>query len=149
MAESIRGAVPKLKKMIEDEAEDQEAVGKMLEISETITADLERYDKLRKGDFQGASQVNIKPMYGQIYSTTLTSSTDSTRKPANGGPTSLIDFDSELGGSNTSTLSKQGDGTGNLLDDLAGLSFQNTPIPFGQGGSITLGHDTSIALTIS
>jgi hypothetical protein len=29
------------------------------------------------------------------------------------------------------------------LDDLAGLSFQSSPLQFGQGGSITLGSDTS------
>ena len=45
-----------------------------------------------------------------------------------------------------SSSSKGSNDTGNLLDDLAGLSFQSNPIPFGQGGSITLGHDTSIML---
>jgi hypothetical protein len=64
-------------------------------------------------------------------------------KKANGGPTSLIDFEGELGGSHVSaTSSKSDDGTGNLLDDLAGLSF-NSPTSFGQGGSIALGKDTS------
>jgi hypothetical protein len=67
------------------------------------------------------------------------------RKSTNGGPTSLIDFDGELAGgsSGTSGSSKDSKNTGNLLDDLAGLSFQSNPIPFGQGGSITLGQDTS------
>src|SRR5271170_585917 len=45
-----------------------------------------------------------------------------------------------------SSSSKNNNNTGNLLDDLAGLSFQSNPVPFGQGGSITLGHDTSIML---
>lgn len=49
--------------MVEEETEDQEAVAKLLELSETIDADLEKYDKLRKGDFQGASKVSVKPMY--------------------------------------------------------------------------------------
>lgn len=49
--------------MIQEEADDEEAVSKLLELSSTITADLEKYDKLRKGDFEGASQVTIKPMY--------------------------------------------------------------------------------------
>jgi hypothetical protein len=63
----------------------------------------------------------------------------------NGGPTSLIDFDGELGGSQLSTTSSKDDnGPGNLLDDLAGLSFNSTPTSFGQGGSIALGQDTSI-----
>jgi hypothetical protein len=52
--------------LIEDEAEDQEAVTKLLELSETIDADLEKYDKLRKGDFQGASKVSVKPMYSSL-----------------------------------------------------------------------------------
>jgi ADP-ribosylation factor-binding protein GGA len=49
--------------MVEEEADDAEAVTKLLELNETIKADLERYDRLRKGDFQGAQQVSIKPMY--------------------------------------------------------------------------------------
>ena len=53
--------------MIQEEADDEEAVGKLLELSSTINADLEKYDKLRKGDFEGASQVTIKPMYTIPY----------------------------------------------------------------------------------
>jgi hypothetical protein len=49
--------------LIEDEVDDQDVVQKLIELSETINADLEKYDKLRKGDFQGASQVTVKPMY--------------------------------------------------------------------------------------
>ena len=49
--------------MIEDEADDTEAVQRLLELSSTINADLEKYDKLRKGDFEGASRVAVKPMY--------------------------------------------------------------------------------------
>lgn len=69
------------------------------------------------------------------------------KRTANGGPTSLIDFEGDLSGSQVSTSSKDGDGTGNLLDDLAGLSFNGTPSTFGQGGSIALGQDTSILLS--
>jgi hypothetical protein len=49
--------------MIEDEAEDTEAVDKLLQLSQTINTDLEKYDLLRKGDFQGAQEVTVKPMY--------------------------------------------------------------------------------------
>jgi hypothetical protein len=49
--------------MVEEEVDDVEAVTKLLELNETIKADLEKYDKLRKGDFQGAQQVTINPMY--------------------------------------------------------------------------------------
>jgi hypothetical protein len=52
-----------LQKLIEDEVDDQDAVQRLIELSETINADLEKYDKLRKGDFQGASQVTVKPMH--------------------------------------------------------------------------------------
>ena len=62
MAVSIRGSRPKLQKLIEEESDDSVAVAKLLELSETINGDLEKYDKLRKGDFQGASQINVKPM---------------------------------------------------------------------------------------
>lgn len=131
---SIRGSRPKLQKMIEEETEDQEAVGRLLELSEVINADLEKYDKLRKGDYEGASQVTVKP----ISAPTRTS---------NGGPISLIDFDAELGGHSAPPSSKNAGGSGNLIDDLAGLSFQSEP--FGQKGSISLGHDTSKFSTVS
>jgi ADP-ribosylation factor-binding protein GGA len=67
LAISIRASAPRLQKMIQEEADDEEAVGKLLELSSTINADLEKYDKLRKGDFSGASQVTIKPMYTIPY----------------------------------------------------------------------------------
>lgn len=132
--------------MVEDEGDDAEAVTKLLELNETIKADLEKYDKLRKGDFQGAQQVTIKPMYYRLggHTNLRTSPT----KATNGGPTSLIDFDGELGGSQLSTSSQRSNNTGNLLDDLAGLSFNSSPSPFGQGGSISLGQDTSNPLLL-
>jgi ADP-ribosylation factor-binding protein GGA len=139
LALSIRGSQPKLQKLVEDEADDTEAVSKLLELSQLITADLERYDKLHKGDFHGASQVVVNPLSEPITPT---------KKTTNGGvvPTSLIDFDGELVGSKTSSSgSTKGFNTGgNLLDDLAGLSFQSNPPSFGQGGSIALGQDTSM-----
>src|SRR5271156_1566175 len=116
--------------MIEEEAEDQEAVAKLLELSEMINADLEKYDKLRKGDYEGASQVTVKPI-------------STPTRAANGGAISLIDFDGELGGNTATTSPRSAGGSGNLIDDLAGLSFQSEPLPFGQKGSISLGHDTS------
>ena len=61
MANSIRAARPKLQKLIEEEADDEEAVAKLCVLAETINADLERFDKLRKGDFQGATKVTYKP----------------------------------------------------------------------------------------
>ena len=53
--------------MVEEEGDDAEAVTKLLQLNETIKADLEKYDKLRKGDFQGAQQVTIKPMYSRLW----------------------------------------------------------------------------------
>jgi hypothetical protein len=73
----------------------------------------------------------------------LTCRTTQAKRSTNGGPKSLIDFGGDLEGQNTSATSKDNNNTGNLLDDLAGLSFQSNPAPFGQGGSISLGHDTS------
>lgn len=135
LAVSIRGSQPKLQKLVEDEADDTEAVSKLLELNQLIAADLERYDKLRKGDYQGAAAVVVTPLSDPMTPT---------KRPTNGGvvPTSLIDFDGELGGATGGA--KGGDAGGNLLDDLAGLSFQSQPLSFGQGGSIALGQDTSM-----
>jgi ADP-ribosylation factor-binding protein GGA len=124
---------------VEDEADDTEAVSKLLELNQLIAADLERYDKLRKGDFHGAAAVIVNPLSDPITPT---------KRPTNGGvvPTSLIDFDGELGGAGGAHrgVDTGGDTGGNLLDDLAGLSFQSQPLSFGQGGSIALGQDTSM-----
>jgi ADP-ribosylation factor-binding protein GGA len=122
---------------VEDEADDTEAVSKLLELNQLIAADLERYDKLRKGDYQGAAAVVVNPLSDPITPT---------KRPTNGGvaPTSLIDFDGELAGGAAGGAGKGGDAGGNLLDDLAGLSFQSQPLSFGQGGSIALGQDTSM-----
>ena len=62
MASSVRGAKPKLLKLIEEESNDEEAVSKLTSLAETITADLEKYDKLRNGDFEGARKVSVKSM---------------------------------------------------------------------------------------
>ena len=57
---SIKASRPKLQQMIQDESEDAEAVAKLLELGGMIDANLEKYDKLRKGDYAGASQVTVK-----------------------------------------------------------------------------------------
>jgi ADP-ribosylation factor-binding protein GGA len=59
---SVKASRPKLQTMVEDESEDTDAVTKLLELREMIDADLEKYDKLRKGDYAGASQVTVKAM---------------------------------------------------------------------------------------
>lgn len=146
MAISIRASAPRLQKMVEEEADDAEAVTKLLELNETIKADLEKYDRLRKGDFQGAQQVSIKPMYQNSRDSAYIRT--SPKKASNGAPTSLIDFDGELGDSQISTSSKESNSTGNPLEDLAGLSFNSSPSLFGQGGSISLGQDTSNSFCI-
>jgi len=154
LAISIRGSQPKLQKLIEDETDDTEAVSKFIELSELITADLQRYDMLRKGDYERASNVTVKPLYIPSPNSNACETNrghrsnpiTTTKKTTNGGgvlPTSLIDLDGELGESTAAASSKDTNSTGNLLDDLAGLSFQSNSMSFGRGGSIALGQDTS------
>ncbi|ORY84510.1 putative ADP-ribosylation factor-binding protein C25H2.16c, partial [Protomyces lactucae-debilis] len=57
LADSIRNAQPKLQKMCEDESEDQEAVGKLFELNDSINSIVTKYDLLRKGDFAAAQRV--------------------------------------------------------------------------------------------
>ena len=122
--------------MCEEESDDTEAVAKLFEINDSIHRTIERYNLIRKGDFDAASK---------IPKGTLGTSTGATKKGDN--ELSLIDLDGDLPQASANGLQKSSAGSEqkaeSLEDDLLGLSFEDSA--FGQGGNITLslGQNTS------
>lgn len=111
--------------MCEEEADDTEAVRKLLEINDSIHRTIERYKLVKKGDVEAASK---------IPKGTLGTSTGVSKNADN--ELSLIDFDPEPS-SNGNESSAAAQGASSLENDLLGLSFQDRP-PAPSGG-ISLG----------
>lgn len=114
--------------MCEEEAEDPEAVQKLLEINDSIHRTIERYKLVKKGDLDAASKIPK----GTLGTTTGVSTNANNEL-------SLIDFDPEPS-SNGNAEAPQGQApqAGNALEnDLLGLSLGDEgPAP---GGGISLG----------
>ncbi|KAL1971494.1 hypothetical protein VTN31DRAFT_2115 [Thermomyces dupontii] len=135
LANALQSAYPKIKKMIDEESEDTEAVEKLKVINDSIRRTIERYKLVKKGDFEGAANIPK----GTLGTTTGVS------KNAN-NELSLIDFDPEPSsnggaaeGTTTATTKSS------LEEDLLGLSFQDRPAP----GPVNLGFDTPATATSS
>ncbi|KAJ9201866.1 hypothetical protein DTO164E3_3304 [Paecilomyces variotii] len=128
LANALQSAHPKIQKMCEEEADDTEAVRKLLEINDSIHRTIERYKLVKKGDVEAASK---------IPKGTLGTSTGVSKNADN--ELSLIDFDPEPS-SNGNESSAAAQGASSLENDLLGLSFQDRP-PAPSGG-ISLGIDT-------
>ncbi|GAD93318.1 VHS domain protein [Paecilomyces variotii No. 5] len=130
LANALQSAHPKIQKMCEEEADDTEAVRKLLEINDSIHRTIERYKLVKKGDVAGASR---------IPKGTLGTSTGVSKNADN--ELSLIDFDPEPS-SNGNESSTAAQGASSLENDLLGLSFQDRPQA--PSGGISLGIDTPI-----
>lgn len=137
LANALQSAQPKIQRMCEEESDDTEAVAKLFEINDSIHRTIERYNLIRKGDFDAASK---------IPKGTLGTSTGATKKGDN--ELSLIDLDGDLPQASANGLQKSSAGSEqkaeSLEDDLLGLSFEDSA--FGQGGNITLslGQNTTL-----
>ena len=134
LANALQSAQPKIQRMCEEESDDTEAVAKLFEINDSIHRTIERYNFIKKGDFDAASK---------IPKGTLGTSTGATKTGDN--ELSLIDLDGDLPQASANGLQKPGAGSeqkiASLEDDLLGLSFQDSS--FGQGGNITLSLEQS------
>lgn len=120
--------------MCEEESDDHEAVAKLLQINDSIHRTIERYDLIRKGDFQAASNIPVG---------TLGTSGAGVSRGAN-NELSLIDFGGpEETAANDGTAPSATNGAANqssgnhLEDDLLGLSLGGDT--YGQGGALSLG----------
>ena len=141
LANALQSAQPKIQKMCEEESDDSEAVGKLLEINDSIHRTVERYKLIRAGDLAAAAK---------IPRGTLGTSTGVGKTADN--ELSLIDFGGDEGGGDAAAAgpaaTTQGGGaagtggTDSIEDDLMGLSIDST---YGQGGGIALGLGNATA----
>jgi len=143
LASALQSAHPKIQRMCEEESDDTEAVGKLLEINDSIHRTVERYKLMKAGNLEAASK---------IPQGTLGTTTGVSKNAAN--ELSLIDFDPEPSAPAAQTAqSSTSAANGSLLeapttsaeqtsveDDLLGLSI-NDSVP-SQPGSIILGSES-------
>ncbi|ORZ26721.1 VHS domain-domain-containing protein [Lobosporangium transversale] len=142
---TCKAAQPRIQKFI-NEDEDGNNMEKLLQINDAINNVIEQYKQVKSGNLVKAKV----PDLGQGVDREDNHGTNST---PNQPEPSLIDL-VDLGGQNDSqssaalgtATSKAPATTGNLLDDLMSLNFNDAPSPaWGVGGSISLGRSNSSA----
>ncbi|BFZ56373.1 ARF-binding protein [Savitreella phatthalungensis] len=173
LADSIRNAQPKLRKMCEDESEDQNAVSTLFQLNDSINNVVHKYDLLKKGDFGAASQVstnvpetNISDVLGAgdsaepVAASATTSAATTQSKFAQ--DINLLDFDgpsdmpaalsqstqatSTTSPSQATTSAAKSTQKQSEMDDLLGLNFGGLDT-FGSSGSIALGGQSASQTT--
>lgn len=130
LSTSMRNAQPKLQKLVEEERDDGAAITKILEVNDMINGVLERYHKIKHGDYGAKSTLSAGAR-----------SDANTTRAAN-----LIDFTGEIKDVESDRRATPTDSSGDLLGDLEGLSFQSNSSSFGQGGSIALGFGSNTGM---
>ncbi|KAF9127410.1 hypothetical protein BGW39_005894 [Mortierella sp. 14UC] len=143
---TCRAAQPKVQKFI-SEASDDDNMEKLLQINDIINNVIEQYGQVKRGRLV---KVEI-PSIGQDNDT---NNTGSSVAPAQ-SESSLIDL-VDFGGSDTSSpppataAAPVPPTTGNLMDDLMSLNFNDGPPPaWGAAGSISLGRSISPAASFN
>ncbi|KAF9360957.1 hypothetical protein BGX26_006951 [Mortierella sp. AD094] len=132
---TCKAAQPKIQKFI-SEGEDDANMEQMLHINDVINNVIEQYNQVKKGNLVKAAIPNLG---GE-------SDAGSSAAPSKNEP-SLIDL-VDLGGPDDSLQSTPAapapKTTGNLMDDLMNLNFNDGPPPaWGAAGSINLGQSTA------
>ncbi|KAF9901543.1 hypothetical protein EC991_006025 [Linnemannia zychae] len=140
---TCKAAQPKVQKFI-SEASDDDNMEKLLQINDIINNVIEQYSQVKRGRLVKAEI----PSIGQDNN-----NTGSNAAPAQ-SESSLIDL-VDFGGSDTSsppvtTTAPAPPTTGNLMDDLMSLNFNDGPPPaWGAAGSISLGRSASPAASFN
>ncbi|KAF9116247.1 hypothetical protein BGX27_004098 [Mortierella sp. AM989] len=135
---TCKAAQPRIQKFI-SEGEDDANMEQMLHINDVINNVIEQYDQVKKGNLVKAAVPNL----GQGGE----NNTGSSATPSQ-NETSLIDL-VDFGGSDdssqlTTPAAPAPKTTGNLMDDLMNLNFNDGPPPaWGTAGSINLGQSTT------
>ncbi|QID88090.1 ARF-binding protein [Saccharomyces pastorianus] len=137
---SLKAAQPKFQKIIEEEQEDDTLVQDILKFNDTVNQLLEKFNLLKNGESNAASQIHPSHVSGPIQQSSgaLTNEIN------------LVDFndldETPSQGNNTSAAGTSGEvetSANDLLGDLTDLSISNTPsgnqTAFGLGGDIVLG----------
>ncbi|RYP59701.1 hypothetical protein DL769_008429 [Monosporascus sp. CRB-8-3] len=133
LAAALSSAQPKIQKMCEEESDDHEAVGKLLEINDSIHRTVERWKLLKKGDIEGARKI--------AQGAPIPSGSKAAKKASSAAnELSLIDFDGDAESATNGTGGSSSQ-TGGVESDLLGLSLgdDGSSSSFGQGGGISLG----------
>ncbi|KAG0251070.1 hypothetical protein DFQ27_009024 [Actinomortierella ambigua] len=138
---TCKAAQPKIQKFI-NEGDDVENMDRLLEINDIINNVMEQYENVKQGRL-----TKVALPTGSSHNSTAKAGQDSTgnNNTSQAAESSLIDFDGDLGGSPTSSSTSSAGATpkvtGNLMDDLMNLSFNDSAPPpaWGAGGSIMLG----------
>ncbi|KAG0374470.1 hypothetical protein BGX24_010354 [Mortierella sp. AD032] len=143
---TCKAAQPKVQKFI-SEASDDDNMEKLLQTNDIINNVIEQYSQVKRGRLVKAEV----PSIGQDNNT---SNNESSAAPAE-SESSLIDL-VDFGGSDSSsplssvTPAAAPPTTGNLMDDLMSLNFNDGPPPaWGAAGSISLGRSISPAVSFN
>ncbi|KAF9119369.1 hypothetical protein BGW39_000343 [Mortierella sp. 14UC] len=135
MYETCKAAQPKIQQFI-SENEDPDNMDKLLELNDVLNNVIEQYKEVKGGNLvkvplpsNGEDHENDNHRRSQAPST----------PKQNSSLIDLLDFDGSSDGSPSSATTPKT--TGNLMDDLMNLSFNDTPPPpsWGASGSINLG----------
>ncbi|KAG0212231.1 hypothetical protein BGX33_003748 [Mortierella sp. NVP41] len=132
---TCKAAQPKVQKFI-SENEDPDNMDKLLELNDALNNVIEQYKEVKSGNLvkmplpSGGGDNENNPGRSQAPSTPTQASS----------LIDLVDFDGSSDGSPSSATTPKT--TGNLMDDLMNLSFNDTPPPpsWGASGSINLGQ---------
>ncbi|RUS31309.1 hypothetical protein BC938DRAFT_478072 [Jimgerdemannia flammicorona] len=149
LRESCRSAQPKIQKFVTEE-EDPDNIEQLLALNDMINGVMQKYEDVRRGILDTRYDVQ-SPSSGGVRQPAAAAPPRPQQQQQQQQQTSLIDFDGDFSasakkasaGAAASAASGEagkqvGNGTGSLIDDLLGLSFDDHPGGFGIGGSIAL-----------
>ncbi|KAG0273733.1 hypothetical protein BGZ95_010475 [Linnemannia exigua] len=136
---TCKAAQPKVQKFI-SENEDPDNMDKLLELNDVLNNVIEQYNEVKGGNLvKMPLPSNGEDHENDNHKRSHTSSTPT----QNTSLIDLVDFDGSSDGSPSSATTPKT--TGNLMDDLMNLSFNDTPPPpsWGASGSINLGGQSN------
>lgn len=125
---SIKSSQPRIKKIIEEQNEDEDKVHELLSLNDAVNQVIEKFQLLKTGKTDEASKISINSASVSNNDNTL----------------NLIDFDDDAPISNDAS-GRDDKGYNDLLADLSNLAFtddgngNNGTNLFGSGGSIAIG----------
>ncbi|KAF9310567.1 hypothetical protein BG003_008411 [Podila horticola] len=143
---TCKAAQPKIQKFI-NEGEDAENMEKLLEINDIINNVIQQYGQVKSGNLVKVSVPTLGQ--GQDHGQQTSSTTSAPHKE-----TSLIDLldfgEPDSPPSASTPKAAPATTTGNLMDDLMNLNFNDGPPPaWGAAGSISLGQSISPAGSVN
>ncbi|KAF9931884.1 hypothetical protein BGZ67_005084 [Mortierella alpina] len=137
---TCKAAQPKIQRFI-SENEDPENMDKLLELNDILNNVVEQYEQVKNGNLVKVDLPNGSDSESHARNDRQQVSTPTLKESS---LIDLLDFDgSSSNGSPTAATTPKT--TGNLMDDLMNLSFNETPPPpsWGAAGSINLGQPSN------